>query len=373
MKGVYIYHSDSKEELSKDSVGVLKKIFSQYEVLRKNVCENFDIFCVNTKKSRNKIHSFFSHLFLKQCFDLSQIKDIAFDFVYIRRFFIINKSTLFMLKMIKKINPSCKILLEIPTYPYDKEYTGFVNKVALLIDKIYRKKIYRYIDRIVTLTNDKEIFGCKTLKFTNGVDCSSIPVCKKVNFDKNHINLIAVAQFSFWHGYERVIEGLSKYKKNDVFLHLVGNGDELEKYKSLVKKYGLENQVIFYGPLSGDELSAVFDIADVAICSLACHKKNISLSAELKSREYLCRGLPMVTSTKIDIISDDFKYFFKVPEDDSPINIEEIVTYVNDLYKDGRREIVEKTRKFAEDNCSMEKTMENIIKFYIAENKQLLK
>lgn len=364
MKGVYIYHSDSKEELSKDSVGVLKKIFSQYEVLRKNVCEDFDIFCINVQTSKNKFHSFFSHLFLKHCLDLSQIKDIAFDFVYIRRFFIINKSTLFMLKKIKKINPSCKILLEIPTYPYDKEYTGFVNKVALLIDKIYRKKIYRYIDRIVTLTNDKEIFGCKTLKFTNGVDCSSIPVCKKVNFDKNHINLIAVAQFSFWHGYERVIEGLSKYKNNNVFLHLVGNGDELEKYKLLVKKYSLENQVIFYGPLSGDELTAVFDIADVALCSLACHKKNIKLSAELKSREYLCRGLPIITSTKIDILSDDFKYCYRVSEDDSPIDIEEVVDYVNGLYKDDRSFVAKEVRTFAEENCSMEKAIDSVIRFY---------
>ena len=364
MKGVYIYYSDSKEELSKDSVGVLKKIFSQYEVLRKNVCEDFDIFCINVQTSKNKFHSFFSHLFLKHCLDLSQIKDIAFDFVYIRRFFIINRSTLFMLRMIKKINPSCKILLEIPTYPYDKEYTGFVNKVALLIDKIYREKIYRYIDRIVTLTNDKEIFGCKTLKITNGVDCSSIPICKKENFEKNHINLIAVAQFSFWHGYERVIDGLSKYKKNDVFLHLVGNGDELEKYKSLVKKYGLENKVIFYGPLSGDELTAVFDIADVAISSLGCHRIGIFEGSFLKSREYLCRGLPMVTSTKIDIISDDFKYCFRVPEDDSPINIEEIVTYVKDLYKDGRSFVAKEVRTFAEENCSMEKAIDSVIRFY---------
>lgn len=364
MKGVYIYHSDSKEELSKDSVGVLKKIFSQYEVLRKNVCEDFDIFCINVQTSKNKFHSFFSHLFLKHCLDLSQIKDIAFDFVYIRRFFIINKSTLFMLKMIKKINPSCKILLEIPTYPYDKEYTGFVNKVALLIDKIYRKKIYRYIDRIVTLTDDKEIFGCKTLKITNGVDCSSIPICKKENFDKNHINLIAVAQFSFWHGYERVIEGLSKYKKNDVFLHLVGNGDELEKYKLLVKKYGLENQVFFYGPLSGDELTAVFDIVDVAISSLGCHRIGIFEGSFLKSREYLCRGLPMVTSTKIDILSNDHKFCFRVPENDSPINIEEIVTYVKDLYKDGRSFVAKEVRTFAEENCSMEKAIDSVIRFY---------
>lgn len=372
MKGVYIYWSlKNVEEVYE--IGVSKKILSQYRLFKEGISEDFEIVNVKIEKKSNKILTFFMHLFSKKIYNFVSITEKKYDCIYIRRLCPNSYAVISFLKSMKKNNPFCKIVYEIPTYPYDKEHTGVGGKLVLFIDKIYRKKLYKYVDRIATLTDDKEIFNCKTLKITNGVDCSSIPICKKENLDKNHINLIAVAQFFFWHGYERVIEGLSKYKKNDVFLHLVGNGNELAKYKSLVKKYGLENQVIFYGPLSGDELSAVFDIADVAICSLACHKKNISLSAELKSREYLCRGLPMVTSTKIDIISDDFKYCFRVPEDDSPINIEEIVTYVNDLYKDGRREIVEIIRKFAEDNCSMEKSMENIIKFYIAENKQLLK
>lgn len=364
MKCVYVYASQNNDELSKNSVGVLKKIFSQYEVFKDCISKDFEIRNVLKNQKHNKIQTFFLHLFSKNIFDFEFINFNSYDCIYIRRLLPNNFCLLHTLKKIKYKNPSCKIVYEIPTYPYDMEHKGLSGKLFLLIDKLYRRRLHKYVDRIATLTDDKEIFGCKTLKITNGVDCSSIPICKKENLDKNHINLIAVAQFSFWHGYERVIEGLSKYKNNDVFLHLVGNGEELEKYKSLVKKYGLENKVIFYGPLSGDELSAVFDIADVAICSLACHKKNIKLSAELKSREYLCRGLPMIASTKIDILSNDHKFCFRVPEDDSPINIEEIVTYVKDLYKDGRRETIENIRKFAEDSCSMEKSMENVLEYF---------
>lgn len=364
MKGLYIYVSKNNDEISSNSVGILKKIFSQYEVLKDRVSKDFEIKNVFKNNKYNKFQTFLFHLFSKNIFDFEFLDSDSCDYIYIRRLLPNNRCLLQALKKVKYKNPSCKIVYEIPTYPYDMEHKGFSGKMFLFVDRIYRGKLHKYVDRIATLTDDKEIFGCKTLKITNGVDCSSIPICKKENLDKNHINLIAVAQFSFWHGYERVIEGLSKYKNNDVFLHLVGNGEELEKYKSLVKKYGLENKVIFYGPLSGDELSAVFDIADVAICSLACHKKNIKLSAELKSREYLCRGLPMIASTKIDILSNDHKFCFRVPEDDSPINIEEIVTYVKDLYKDGRRETIENIRKFAEDSCSMEKSMENVLQFF---------
>ena len=45
MKGVYIYHSDSKEELSKDSVGVLKKIFSKTDYSLFNFNKEFLFGC----------------------------------------------------------------------------------------------------------------------------------------------------------------------------------------------------------------------------------------------------------------------------------------------------------------------------------------
>lgn len=363
MKGLYIYVSQNNDKISRNSVGILKKIFSQYEVLKEFVNKDFEIKNVFKNHKHNKIQTFFLHLFSKNIFDFEFINFNSYDCIYIRRLLPNNRCLLQALKKVKCKNPSCKIVYEIPTYPYDMEHKGLSGKMFLFIDKIYRGKLHKYVDRIATLTDDKEIFGCRTLKITNGVDCSSIPICKKENFDKNHINLIAVAQFSFWHGYERVIEGLAKYKNNNVFLHLVGNGNELERYKLLVKKYSLENQVIFYGPLSGDDLTSVFDLADVALCSLACHKKNIKLSAELKSREYLCRGLPMITSTKIDILSDDFEYCFRVPEDDSFIDIEEIVDYVNDLYKNGRSNVAEKIRIFAENNCSMEKAMKLVVEY----------
>lgn len=365
MKGVYIYEFPYSDEISSSSVGIMKKVYSQYEVLREELTTDFALKNVYGKKVYNKVLLFFCHLFFKKTYDFSFTEDDNYDYVYIRRLIPNNRSLLYNLQQIKMKNTACKIVYEIPTYPYDEECNGLSGKLLLFIDKIYRKKLYKYVDRIATLTDDKEIFGCKTLKISNGVDCSSIPICKKENFDKNHINLIAVAQFSFWHGYERVIEGLSKYINNDVFLHLVGNGEELEKYKSLVKKYGLENKVIFYGPLSGDELTAVFDIADVALCSLACHKKNIKLSAELKSREYLCRGLPIITSTKIDILSDDFKYCYRVSEDDSPIDIEEVVDYVNGLYKDGRSFVAKEVRTFAEENCSMGKAIKSVKEFFL--------
>lgn len=365
MKGIYIYESEINDKISSNSVGVLKKIFSQYKFFKDELTEDFDLKNVYIKRAKNKVKSFFYHLFSNDVFDISKVDYNCYDYAYIRRLSIINRSAIKILKLLKKNNPKCKIVFEIPTYPYDMEHKGLSARIALFIDKIYRKKLHKYVDRIATLTDDEEIFNCKTLKITNGVDCNSIPLSKKEKFDDKQINMVAVAQFAFWHGYDRLIEGMSLAKKSEIYLHLIGDGRELQKYKQLVEKYKLENNVKFYGALSGDKLSDVIDKGDIMISSLGCHRKNLFLSSELKSREYLCRGLPMISSTKIDIIPNNFEYCFRVPEDESPIDVEKVVEYVKSVYENkNRSEISKEIRQFAEENCSMKKAMQSVTDFF---------
>lgn len=365
MKGLYIYKHKLTDNYSNQIVGILKKVFMQYDLFKNEISSNFELVNIIPEKKHNKIINLFLQLFSKYYFNINKIINSKYDYIFIRRINPNNKSVIYMLKKIKENNPLAKIVYEIPTYPYDKEHIGLGNKKNLIIDKMYRNKLHKYVDRIVTLTDDEEIFGCKTLKITNGVNCNSIPVCKKTNFDKNNINIISVAQFHFWHGNERLIEGIAKYKQNNIILHLVGDGPEIEKYKALVSKYNLEQQVVFSGTLHGDELSAVFDIADVAVCSLACHKKNIKLSSELKSREYLCRGLPIITSTKIDIIPDNYKYCLRVPEDDSIINIDTIYDFLINIYEEKDKiSVTKEIRNFSEENCTLKKNMKTVLDYF---------
>ena len=374
MKGLYIYYDLNSQ--TKESVGIIKKVYAQNKYFSDEFGEKCDLLNLPLSKNLSRFQRFFSYLFSSNTFDLSIIENRNYDYVYIRRITPNCKSVIKVLKLLRKYNPKCKIVYEIPTYPYDFEHDTFALKMILFIDKIYRRQLNKYINRIVTLTDDKEIFKCKTLKITNGVDVKNIPITKKQFFDSNHINLIAVAQFSFWHGYERVIEGLYEYYKGsgtvDVNLHLVGNGSEIIKYKKMVADYKLENHVIFHNALYGEKLNEVFDTSDIAICSLACHKKNIYLSSELKSREYLCRGLPIISSTKIDVIPDDFKYVLRVPEDDTPIDISKIIEFSQRIYESSsvgnfeskEYKVKSEIRKFAEQNCDMKIAMKSVVKYF---------
>lgn len=80
------------------------------------------------------------------------------------------------------------------------------------------------------------------------------------------------------------------------------------------------------------------------------YRLNLKYSSTLKSREYLARGIPFVYSLPIPGIDDECDYCFKVPSDDSAINIDSVMKWVNSLSKD----ISTRMRQYAKDNYSWE-------------------
>ncbi|MDR2408805.1 MAG: glycosyltransferase [Bacteroidales bacterium] len=343
--------------------GVKKKINSQVKAL--NITEEMTCrLLVLPKIQIRHIFGLFVGSGYKQFVD--EISNI--DFIYFRRIIPVNNSLIKFLKEIKKNNNNCKIVYEIPTYPYDKEYRGFVEKISLCIDRFFRNELKKYVDRIVVVSNDDPIvFGIRTIKIINGVDCTDIPVQIPVINDKD-IHLIVVAQFAHWHGYDRLIEGMNNYYKKEqshkVYIHFVGGGSELQYYKHLIRQYNLSAYVFFYSLLYGEELANVFNKVNLAVCSLGSHRKGIYLSSELKSREYLARGLPIISSARIDVLPPDYKYVLYVPENESAIDIEYVVAFYENLsIKQSVPNMINEIRKFTEENCDISKTMRPVIEY----------
>ena len=69
------------------------------------------------------------------------------NLVYIRTDHNANPFTINLVKKIKKAG--IHIVMEIPTYPYDQEYTSFFMKVQLFIDKCFRQQFAKYLDKII--------------------------------------------------------------------------------------------------------------------------------------------------------------------------------------------------------------------------------
>lgn len=281
---------------------------------------------------------------IKQRFSFKKLTNYViehgFEFVYARSFHNANWATVKMFKRFKEQGISS--VMEIPTYPYDQEYTSVASweeKIKLKLDKLYRNKLAAQTNAIVTFTNDKEIFGQRTICISNGIDYDHIPMQQKSPHPNNEIHLIGVAEVHYWHGYDRLIAGLGEYYKQKrekiVYFHIVGGVADSEMYNSvhapgfheLIVKYGIEKYVIFHGLKFGEELDSLFNQADFAIGSLARHRSGITHIKTLKNREYAARGIPFIYSEK----DDDFEqmpYIIKAPAEESPVNINQILDFI---------------------------------------------
>jgi len=232
--------------------------------------------------------------------------------------------------------------MEIPTYPYDAEYTGADRRVrlSLAIDKLYRRRLAKQMTAIVTYADTKKIFGQRTICISNGIDFSTLPL--RVRQANKDIHLIGVAEVHYWHGYDRVIHGIGEYYKRphdkNVYFHIVGGVAPSEMYDTAqapgfdryIKQYGIEKQIIFHGQKYGEELDELFNGADFAIGSLARHRTKIDKIKTLKNREYAARGIPFIYS-ETDEDFDRMPYVLKAPADESPVSIRAIIQFYEAL------------------------------------------
>lgn len=256
------------------------------------------------------------------------------DYLYIRKPYptiILEK----ILRSIKCNNNNIKIIIEIPTYPYIKEVCrGVIDLPIIIKEKMACNKLKKSVDAIVTYSDHEKIFGVKTINISNGISVKEIKLKKTKTNDKT-LCLIAVANISNWHGFDRVLAGLKEYyTKNaeiEVYFHIVGSGNEVQHLKCLTEKYKITKNVIFHGHKDGEQLDEIYNISDIGIGSLANHRKGLYKDSALKTREYCARGIPFVIASKDDDFPEEFKFAHRVKTDESPINIDSIVKFYQSL------------------------------------------
>lgn len=257
------------------------------------------------------------------------------EFVYIRSNHNANPFTIHMVRRMKK--NGMKVVMEIPTYPYDQEYFYKNMWRQLVQDKIFRKLFAKQLDAIVTFTEESYIFGKQTIRISNGIDFDSVRMKKESHHPTNELHLIGVAEIHRWHGFDRVIKGLVNYyatpKETKVFFHVVGyffSSVEKEDITNLINENHLESYVILHGKKHGDELDDIFDQCDFGIGSLGRHRVGIENIKTLKNREYAAKGIPFVYS-ETDTDFDHRPYVLKVSADETPVKIEDIIIFYKQL------------------------------------------
>ena len=330
MKGIYIYSSNDKDYKAN---GEAKKVLSQVKAFKKAGVEIEFLDIILDRKIDKVLYRMpFSGVYPKEFVNKCEKEVVDSDFVFIRKN-IFDGTYYKLLKAIKKANPKIKIIVEIPTYPYFQEWNRFIDKPLIWKEKCVIPKVAaeKLVDYYLTLTDDKEIFGIPTIKFSNCISVDDYTP-KKCLQKADEIHLIGVALLANWHGFDRLINGMKEYyqkgKGNEtkVVFHIVGDGPELNNYIRTVEQCNLKNYVIFEGKHKGEELDHLYDISNIGIGSLGMYRIGLEKATSLKLREYCAKGIPFIKAND-DEVFNDYEYCLSFPNNDEPIDISKIVSW----------------------------------------------
>lgn len=272
------------------------------------------------------------------CYDT--IVNKGYDAVYLR-FYLPGTGLIKFLTRFKKDRPSTKILLEYPTLNVTTEMKkrDWVGRITWFLNSNKVNRLNQKADYIITLTKDKTLFGKPAIFMANGIDLDAIfPV--PVPILKNEIILLGVASdCAFYHGFDKVIKGISIYKKQGfeivVSFKIISNplSKNVDYLKNLVKELEVEDLVSFELPRTRAQLAEEYRIVHIGVGTLALHRINLMDNYSLKHREYAAFGLPFIMS-KGDDYFEASPFVLTVERNDEPLDIQQVVDFYLSLRKD---------------------------------------
>jgi glycosyltransferase involved in cell wall biosynthesis len=266
---------------------------------------------------------------------LKHIKSADIDFIYLR-YPISDPLYILFLKKIRSLSPRKIIFAEIPTFPYDHliEFNNTKKaRILLAVDRVCNKYLKRYLDKIISIDFNGDIFGVKTISIQNGIDIRNYaPVAMPREFF-SVLRLIGVANLMEYHGFDRIISMIKKEVDKPtqtlkIEFHIVGPVTfALDKIIKDVDKSGLSEYVFFHGKKSGEELDLLFNKSHLAVGCLAWHRAGLEQASNLKAREYMARGIPFIYSGRDLIIANNKIHALEVPLGDEAIDLRSIINF----------------------------------------------
>jgi len=290
---------------------------------------------------------------------LKALVDNRSRYIYIR-YSLFLFPILFVILLVKRLQ-GAKILIDVPTprasvlreFDVTESNRGkrFIKKLLTLLSASW---VFFPANVVVQYGEESKwfYFGVKRKSklVANGIDLTDIKV-NPINKIAN-LNLIGVAQLANWHGYDRVIRAIAelKHKHNaTVNFTVVGEGTETSALRLLTNELGIKNQVVFTGDVIGVELDRLFEASNIGVASLGLFRKNLDLASDLKTREYVSRGLIVIAAGKDLDFPAGNKIRHVVPNDES------IKCLVELLLKLSREDLMSpnEVRRYAEQNLTL--------------------
>lgn len=358
MKGYYLFAPVESGCVGAES-GVERKIRAQHRAIKEFLDCELVILPYESPASGN-----FGKLYRRMPFTAAWRKwkyrgefDDA-NFIYIRKVYE-DSTFIHYLAEIKRNNPKVKIIYEVPTYPEKYNTPLSIGNFSFRAkQKFAQKQLRFYVDAIVTFYQQDEIYNIPCIKTINGYDFSEVVLPERQKSDT--IEILSVAVNAYWHGYDRLIDGIKAYYdaggKERIVYHVVGTPLPI---------YGkTNNHIVLHGPMYGEALEALYKKCIIGVDVLGGHRKDYPISSSLKSREYAAYGLPVLTSSPIDYLDRNSAYQLILPYDDNPIDIGDVIRFYHATFDNNLENTVAKEiRQNAETRCGMKQTIMPIVEW----------
>lgn len=255
-----------------------------------------------------------------------------------------------------------RTVLEIPTYPYDKDFSYGRTTVE---DAYFRTKIADFVDMLATYSTDKVIWGIPCICLVNGIEAQNFKVQKKEAHEHNLVLLGINSGMGPTSGYERAIEGLRIYYEHpgsyEIKLKLAGKGGVTNQLKQLASDYGLLEQVEFCGFLEGEALERVYLQSDIGLNGLGGYKRNNENTSSLRAAEYCARGLPIICGSTDARFPSHLPFILSFPNDSTPIDMNLVIRFYEELSE--QEEYRERIHNYAVRNLSWDHIMRPVISY----------
>ena len=363
----------------KGFAGVAKKVLGQVEAFEE-LGYNVQLLCLATSQlamlhhGEKTVYEHFSvYNFHRRIQLYHHLSDLCcqerFDIVYIRY----PLCDLWFYRNLAKLRPSVgKVIIEIPTFPYDDEICHNHNLMTTFCawqDRHFRNKLHQYVDLIVTYGNVVEttIWGIPVCVIFNSVSAKKChPLTRKPH---DTLNFIVVANLMYHHRYDKVLRGISEYiKRLDADMRLrfniVGDGPEKDNLMNLAKELGISDYVVFHGIQTGEKLMELYQVSDLGLVLFDQNSKHKSITQAdaLKFSEYCSIGLPHVSSGIHRCYPEESSFFRIADTDEMKVEIFPLVEFAKTCnWEKAQKEMYE----IVMNNMTWERSMKRVLDFAV--------
>ena len=247
-------------------------------------------------------------------------------------------------------------------WPESVLVTHAVRKNSLTYKILYKwsKNLYEKVDHVIFGSPSYGEYFKDVLKLNKKSSFAALPSLvekrevEPVELD-GKVNILYCGNLGTIQLINLIPESMSLVEDKDIKFHVIGMGPKTEELKSLIKQYGLEDRVIYHGPIPAKRAAAYFDAADILYVSLK-GDGYVGKTIPNKLAMSMAFGKPIIGVLEGDgknVLNESKGGFVSQPDKTS---ISVAINKMAKLSPEERKRLGDLNRAYYQDHFSIEKT-----------------